>query len=257
MLFRVKERNDNDSVLGGKFPSVTAIAAGIAMFAVVSSAPVTVSLDETVFDLITSADAYAAKGGNGKGGGRGGGNGGGRGGGTGGGTDGGVGGGGGDGQSNGGGNNGGGNNGGGNNGGGNNNGGGSNGGSGQGTSSSRDRGGEQRSRLPTEPTVAIAVFTTAIKKRYPANDIELLDDPHQAVSFFSELHAMAGKKITHRWIHNGSVVYEANFDVLAQRWRIWSTQVLPADKAGTWRVEVVDEGNKVLQTSRLNYRPVG
>ncbi|MDH3229596.1 MAG: DUF2914 domain-containing protein, partial [Alphaproteobacteria bacterium] len=123
------------------------------------------------------------------------------------------------------------------------------------TSSSRDDGRESRRPTTTTPTVALAVFTTAIKKRYPANDVETLDDPHQAISFFNELHAMAGKRITHRWVHNGSVMFEASFDVMAQRWRIWSTQLLPADQAGEWTVEIVDEDGTVLEARSLFYQP--
>ena len=31
---------------------------------------------------------------------------------------------------------------------------------------------------PITPKVALAVFTITIRKRYPANDIAVLDDPH-------------------------------------------------------------------------------
>jgi hypothetical protein len=270
MLFRVtKKNNKNKSVHGRTLSSLTAIFAGVAVFAIVSFAPVTFDFSETALDLVAPAAALAKSD---RGGGRDGSKGGGRGGGKGG-TSGNNGGGNQDNQSggnngggkdgtsgnNGGGNNGGGNNGGGNNGGGNNgggnNGGGNNGGMGNNASSPRDGGRESRPRQPTTPSVALAVFTTAIKKRYPANNVEMLDDPHQAVSFFNELHAMAGKRITHRWVHNGSVMFEANFDVMAQRWRIWSTQVLPADLAGEWIVEVVDQDGNILETGSLSYQP--
>jgi len=105
--------------------------------------------------------------------------------------------------------------------------------------------------------VALAQFTTKISKRYPTDRVSFLDNPHQAVSFFTEVLGMQGHTITHRWIYRGAVVYEASFKISGPKWKFWSTQVLPADKAGTWQVEVVDEGNKVLTTSRLDYRPVG
>ena len=107
------------------------------------------------------------------------------------------------------------------------------------------------------PTVDLAVFTTIIEKRYPANRVTVVDDPHQAVSFFTELYAMAGKKVTHRWIHEGSVKFRVSFEVKAEHWRSWSTQLLPADLAGVWTAQVVDEDGNVLESRSLIYQPAG
>lgn len=105
--------------------------------------------------------------------------------------------------------------------------------------------------------VVVAQFTTQISKRQPANQVSLVSDPHQAVSFFTQLAGMQGHSITHRWIHDGVIEYQASFKVNGPNWRVWSTQLLPVDKPGDWRVEVVDDTNKVLQTGRLDYRPTG
>jgi hypothetical protein len=105
--------------------------------------------------------------------------------------------------------------------------------------------------------VTRAQFTTAISKRYPANRVSSLDNPHQAVSFFTELVDMQGQTVTHRWTYRGAVEYQVSFKINGPKWRFWSTHVLPADKPGTWQVELVDEENRVLKTSRLIYQPVG
>jgi len=251
MLFNVRTNNASSLMHGHRLWPSTALAAGAVAFALVLVAPVTIDLGGTTALGVLAPAAAHAKSGNGNGG-NGGGNGGGRGGGNGGGKGGGNGGGGNGGGGNGGGGTGGGGTGGGGNGGGT---GGGNGAGGGGASSSRDGGRDGRSLAPTAPAVAMAVFTTVIRKRYPANDVAMVDDPHQAVSFFNELHAMAGKTITHRWVHNGSVMFEAKFDVMAQRWRIWSTQLLPADQPGEWTVEVVDEDGEILETRTLFYQP--
>ena len=101
----------------------------------------------------------------------------------------------------------------------------------------------------------MAMFTTRISKRYPADDITSLDNPHQAVSFFSELKEMSGKKITHRWFYKDELKFEASFNIRANNWRIWSTKLLPQDMPGEWKVEIVDEDGKVLQVRKLNYAP--
>lgn len=105
------------------------------------------------------------------------------------------------------------------------------------------------------PTVKIAQFTTIIRKRYPADNIMVLENPHQAVSFFSELYGMAGKQVLHRWRYEGDVKFEARFDVMSDKWRAWSTHILPAELAGSWIVEVVNEHGAVLETRTLTYRP--
>lgn len=110
-------------------------------------------------------------------------------------------------------------------------------------------------RDSVRPTVDLAVFTTIIEKRYPANRVAVVDDPNQAVSFFTEIYAMAGKKVTHRWIHKGSVKFRQSFEVKAEHWRSWSTQLLPADLPGLWTAEVVDEDGNVLESRSLSYRP--
>ncbi len=257
MLFMIEDKIKKNGIGCGRILfSPAAFAAGVLTFALVISAPVAIDYGDGDHDLFAPTTAYAKndKGG-GRGGGDGGGNGGGKGGGDGGGTGDGTGGGGQDNGTGGGGQDGG--NGGsgqdGGNGGG--NGGGNSGGNGGNTSDGRENDRDQARRVPTEPTVALAVFTTAIRKRYPANDVEVVNDPHQAVSFFNELHAMAGKRITHRWLHEGTVVFEANFDVMAQRWRIWSTHLLPADQSGEWTVEVVDEDGNVLEKQNLIFQP--
>ncbi|MBE9558840.1 MAG: DUF2914 domain-containing protein, partial [Proteobacteria bacterium] len=40
-------------------------------------------------------------------------------------------------------------------------------------------------------------------------------------------------------------------------WRIWSTQLLPAELPGEWKVKIVDQDGEVLQIRKLNYNPEG
>lgn len=111
--------------------------------------------------------------------------------------------------------------------------------------------------VPLEEAIAIAQFTTKISKRYPADEISTHGNPHQSISFFSELQGMSGKKITHRWFYGDNLEFEASFKIRADRWRVWSTQLLPEDKPGKWRVEIMDETGEVLANQGLNYAPKG
>ena len=181
-----------------------------------------ISLDVTDSDGVTLSPkaAFAGKGGGGNGGG-------------------------------GGGNGGGGNSGGGNAGGG--NAGGNAGGNG-GATASTDGGGAERSPLLIKG-VALAQFTTRISKRRPADEVRSLGNAHQPISFYTEVQGMKGRRMTHRWLYRGTVRYETAFDIRGDKWRFWSTQLLPGDLAGRWQVEVVDESGAVLEARTLDYRP--
>jgi hypothetical protein len=109
--------------------------------------------------------------------------------------------------------------------------------------------------LVPEPAVVLAQFTTKIAKRYPADDIASLENPHQAVSFFTELQDMSGRNVTHRWIHDGKETFKASFKVRGDKWRVWSTQLLPASMPGQWKVEILNENGEVLEARTLNFAP--
>ncbi len=107
-----------------------------------------------------------------------------------------------------------------------------------------------------ESTITMAQFTSAIRRRYPVDELTSHGDPHQAVSFFTELLHMDGATIRHVWRHEGETKFEARFEIRADRWRVWSTQVLPSKLPGEWVVEVVDQDGRVLVSHSLDYRPV-
>jgi hypothetical protein len=67
---------------------------------------------------------------------------------------------------------------------------------------------------------------------------------------------MSGKRVTHMWYYRDELKFEASFNVRANWWRVWSTQLLPSDLAGEWRVEIVDENGRVLQIHKLNFAPL-
>lgn len=108
--------------------------------------------------------------------------------------------------------------------------------------------------LPLEETT-MAMFTTRISKRYPADEVTTLENPQQAISFFSEMKDMAGKQISHLWYFEDELKFTASFNIRTNRWRVWSTQLLPEELAGLWKVEVVDETGTVLEMRKLRFAP--
>ena len=111
--------------------------------------------------------------------------------------------------------------------------------------------------LPTEPTITMAQFTTKITKRYPADEIQTHTDPYQSISFYTELRNMKGEQVGHRWYYEDQLEYEASFKVRADQWRVWSTQLLPEDKPGEWKVEIVNGDGEVLSVHSLKFQPPG
>lgn len=110
--------------------------------------------------------------------------------------------------------------------------------------------------LLVEQGVSLAQFTTKISMRYPADNVSLHQAPHQAITFFSEVRGLAGHVVTHRWIYHGRVEYQTEFKIRGASWKSWSTQMLPAEKSGEWKVEVVDDNGTVLTERSLSYEPV-
>lgn len=109
--------------------------------------------------------------------------------------------------------------------------------------------------LPVEE-ITMAMFTTRISKRYPANEVTTLENPHTAISFFSEVKDMAGKQISHLWYFEGELKFTARFNIRTDSWRVWSTQLLPVEMTGLWKVEIVDETGKVYETRELDFTPL-
>lgn len=95
-------------------------------------------------------------------------------------------------------------------------------------------------------------FTTQIVNKEPTNNLAEVDRAQQQLVFFSELRNLTGERVTHRWIYNGSVVYEKAFNVGGARWRVWSQKTISMYQ-GAVTVEIVVDG-QVLQSAIINVR---
>lgn len=58
--------------------------------------------------------------------------------------------------------------------------------------------------------------------------------------YFTEVHALAGQTVVHRWFHNGELRAEVPFEIGADwRWRVYSSKSIPPARTGTWTVKAV------------------
>ena len=105
----------------------------------------------------------------------------------------------------------------------------------------------------TSARVARAVFTREMNGREPGAAVGTLPASANEIYFFTDLRGLAGKRVTHRWEHAGAVLAEVPFDVRGPRWRVHSSKQLLPGWGGTWKVSVVDDAGRVLETATFEY----
>ncbi len=104
-------------------------------------------------------------------------------------------------------------------------------------------------------SVAREAFTTQIKNREPANQLNTLNNDVHTVYFFTDLRDLKGQTVTHRWEYNGKVMAEVHFKVGGPRWRVWSSKNLEPGWTGEWKVSVVNGAGQVISEDTLDYKP--
>lgn len=103
--------------------------------------------------------------------------------------------------------------------------------------------------------VSRAVFTTGIDNREPELTVDSFDsNTDTSISFFTELHGLAGHNITHQWTHDDKVMFEKTFEVKGERWRVWTSKTLIPDWTGSWTVNVLDDDRSVLTSKSFEYQ---
>lgn len=96
-------------------------------------------------------------------------------------------------------------------------------------------------------------FTTQISNKEPVNNLSEVSHTAQQLVLFSELRNLSGKRITHRWVYQGNVVYEKTFNVGAARWRVWSQKTITTYR-GTLTVEIVNAAGQVIQSRSIDIK---
>jgi hypothetical protein len=102
-------------------------------------------------------------------------------------------------------------------------------------------------------TVARAQFTEAIQDREPTDTVSTLTNDKTRIYYFTELKDLENHKVTHRWEHDGKVMYEQTFDVSSPRYRTYTSKTLDPSWTGEWKVSVVDENGSTLGASTFTY----
>ena len=77
-----------------------------------------------------------------------------------------------------------------------------------------------------------AIFTSAVEKREPVDQLAVVPNTKREVYFFSDLRHLQGRQVTHRWEYKGQVMAEVTFKIGGPRWRVFSRKSLDPDQTG-------------------------
>ncbi len=101
--------------------------------------------------------------------------------------------------------------------------------------------------------VTRALFTRQVKDLEPMDTISVLTNDKTRISYFTEIHGMAGQIITHRWEFNGKILLEIRLEVGSSRWRAYSSKTLDPRWLGEWKTSVVDAAGGTLSVNTFTY----
>ena len=102
-------------------------------------------------------------------------------------------------------------------------------------------------------SVTRALFTRQIKDLEPVDTVSVLPNDITRITYFTEIHGMAGQTITHRWEFNGKVLLEKKHEVGSSRWRAYTSKTLDPAWLGEWKASVVDAAGGTLSVNTFTY----
>jgi len=109
-----------------------------------------------------------------------------------------------------------------------------------------------------DPTnrVVRAVLTDTPRKRQPvqalAGDLPV-SDITKRFYFFTEIHDVASRRLTHRWEYRGKAVAQIRFSPSGKNWTGSSSKQIPTHMQGAWRAVLVDEHGTELSSVAFTY----
>jgi len=103
--------------------------------------------------------------------------------------------------------------------------------------------------IQDESRIGRAKLTSNVVNREPVDELgSSIDVPAggKAVFFFTEVRAMGGRTVTHRWLRDGNAMASVPFQIGSDRWRVYSRKVIGANETGSWTVVAVGSDGSEL-----------
>jgi len=103
-------------------------------------------------------------------------------------------------------------------------------------------------------TVKRALLTSAILQREPSDDLghSVSLAQLQRVFYFTHLLASKGQVMQHRWYYKDKLQANVRLNIGSDNWRTYSSKALTNTMQGSWRVELVDTDNKVIDVHNFD-----
>ena len=101
--------------------------------------------------------------------------------------------------------------------------------------------------------VARAMFTTNVQDREPVDTLITVPNEIGRVYFFSELRDLQDKKVSHKWYYQNRLMADIVFHPKGDRWRVHSYKTVLPHWLGSWRVDVVVNDDRILETHRFDF----
>jgi len=110
------------------------------------------------------------------------------------------------------------------------------------------------SAAQSSATVKRAILTTAIVQREPVDDLTdtVSLTQRQRIFYFTHLLASNGQVMQHRWYFKDTLQASVRLKIGSDNWRTYSSKAFTNAMQGSWRVELVDSRNKVLDVHNFD-----
>ncbi|MBU8922564.1 MAG: DUF2914 domain-containing protein [Bacteroidales bacterium] len=101
------------------------------------------------------------------------------------------------------------------------------------------------------------VICTGIEEKAPAGINTQFFESQERLYCYSRISGAAPPDtITHVWIFGEEEKARVRLPVKSASWRTWSSKRMMASWSGAWRVEIEDNGGRVLAVREFIYKPV-
>jgi hypothetical protein len=109
--------------------------------------------------------------------------------------------------------------------------------------------------MAPEGSVVRAIFTSSVQDREPVDQLEEVTIDAGQLYFFTELRDLQGQAVKHQWKYQDQVIADMNFNVGADRWRVWSSKSVQPERIGIWTVSVINGNGNVIAMKTIELKP--
>lgn len=107
------------------------------------------------------------------------------------------------------------------------------------------------SSFAVTPTLVDSAVTTKVYKSNPLDSVHQISHKTTKVVYYFNRTIMddaTETSVIHRWYKEQQLVKEAVIPIKGRNWHCYSTMMIDAGSVGSWRVELLDENKKLINS---------